>query len=89
MRFWYMVVLVSAITFGGRSTAKGQAYGSPDRGEHGDEMIQEYLRGETEKIHRRFFESVESVEDWKKLRPKYKEECFYLYCLFSFSFFNS
>jgi dienelactone hydrolase len=67
------------MTFGGGSTAKGQTYGLPDRGERGDEMIQEYLRGETEEIHRRFFQNVESVEDWKKLRPKYKEE--YLYML--------
>ena len=71
MRFWYMAVLVSVMTFGGGSTAKGQTYGLPDRGERGDEMIQEYLRGETEEIHRRFFQNVESVEDWKKLRPKY------------------
>ena len=79
MRFWYMAVLVSVMTFGGAPTAKGQTYGLPDRGERGDEMIQEYLRGETEEIHRRFFQNVESVEDWKKLRPKYKEE--YLYML--------
>jgi len=78
MRSWYMAVLVSVMTFGGGSTAKGQAYGLPDRGERGDEMIQEYLRGETEQIHRRFFQNVESVEDWKKLRPKYKEEYFYM-----------
>jgi dienelactone hydrolase len=78
MRFWYMAVLVSVMTFGGGSTAKGQTYGLPDQGERGDEMIQEYLRGETEEIHRRFFQNVESVEDWKKLRPKYKEEYFYM-----------
>jgi len=78
MRFWYMAVLVSVMTFGGGSTAKGQTYGLPDRGERGDEMIQEYLRGETEEIHRRFFQNVESVEDWKKLRPKYKEEYCYM-----------
>jgi dienelactone hydrolase len=67
------------MTFGDGSTAKGQPYGLPDRGERGDEMIQEYLRVETEQIHRRFFQNVESVEDWKRLRPKYKEE--YLYML--------
>ncbi len=62
----------------GGSTAKGQTYGLPDRGERGDEMIQEDLRAETEQIHRRFFQNVESVEDWKKLRPEYKEEYFYM-----------
>lgn len=78
MRFWYMAVLVSAITFGGGSAAKGQTYGLPDRGERGDEMIQEYLRGETEQIQTRFFQNVESLEDWKKIRPKLKEEYFYM-----------
>lgn len=79
MRFWYMTVLAVLTMLASASKMGGQPYDPPDRGQPGDEMIQEYLRGETEEIHRRFFQNVESVEDWKKLRPKYKEE--YLYML--------
>jgi hypothetical protein len=41
-------------------------------------MVQEYLTRETEAIHGQFLENIESVEDWKELRPKYKEEYFYM-----------
>ena len=78
MRFWYLAVLVTAIILGGRSKAKGQVYGPPDREQPGDEMIQEYLSRETEKIHDRFLQGVESAESWEKLRPKYKEEYFHM-----------
>ena len=61
------------------SAARGQAYGSPDRGQPGDEMIQQYLARETEKIHEAFLQDVKSVEDWQKLRPRYKQE--YLHML--------
>jgi len=64
--------------FGAQSTARGQAYGQPDRGQPGDEMIQHYLNRVTEDIDGRFLENVASVEDWKKLRPGYKEGYFYM-----------
>ncbi len=56
----------------------GQEYGSPDRGQPGDKMIQDYLARETEKIHSRFMEGIKSAEDWEKLRPQYKEEYFHM-----------
>ena len=74
MRFWCLVILAYVISFNGGSTVRGQAYGPTDHNRPGDEMIQEYLRRTTEDIHRQFLENVESAEDWKKLRPKYKEE---------------
>jgi hypothetical protein len=61
------------------STALGQKYGPPDRGMPGDEMIQKYLARETQKIHDKFMQDIESAEDWEKLRPRYKEE--YLHML--------
>jgi dienelactone hydrolase len=75
-----------ALLFGGGSAAKGQAYGAPDRdqpavrvaGQPGDEMIQRYLSRVTEDIHGKFLESVKSVEDWTQLRPRYKEEYYYM-----------
>ena len=78
MRYWYLAVLASVITFGDGSTAQGQAYSPPDRSEPGDEMIQEYLSCETQKIHNCFLRGVESAENWEKLRPKYKQEYFYM-----------
>jgi hypothetical protein len=41
-------------------------------------MIQEYLSREAEKIDGRFLQDVASLEDWKKIRPKYKEEYFHM-----------
>jgi len=78
MRFWCLVILLSVISFKGGLPAKGQVYGPPDRDQPGDEMIQKYLEHKTEKIFGQFLEHIESVEDWKKLRSKYKEEYFYM-----------
>lgn len=78
MRFRCWVIVMCVLLFGGTSAVKGQAYGQADRSSPGDEMIQRYLAGVTEEIHGRFMENVKSVEDWKKLRPEYKEEYFYM-----------
>src|SRR6266480_320575 len=56
-----------------------QPYAPPDRGAPGDEMIQAYLRTESDKLEANFLGPVATVEEWNKLRPKYKEE--YLYML--------
>ncbi len=71
-------VVTSLIPLGLVSVVLGQEYGPPDRGQPGDEMIQEYLGRETEKIHARFLEDVRSLDDWKKLRERYKEEYFHM-----------
>ena len=78
MRFYCLVIPMCVLLFGGGSATRGQAYGQADRGSPGDEMIQRYLAGVTEKIDGRFMENVKSVEDWKKLRPGYKDEYFYM-----------
>jgi len=78
MRLRTLAVLTSAILLNGNPKVNGQAYGPPDRGQPGDEMIQAYLARQTEAIHGRFLENAESVEDWKRLRPKYREEYFYM-----------
>ena len=75
MRFWHMTVIALIVA----SVAAGQEYGQPDRDMPGDEMIQGYLGRETQKLHEKFMQGVESVEDWEKLRPRYKEE--YLHML--------
>ncbi len=60
------------------SSAGGQEYGPADRGEPGDEMIQNYLARETEKMHAAFLPDVQSLEDWQRLRPKYEDEYFHM-----------
>src|SRR5437764_15327013 len=60
-------------------TLSAQPYAHPDRTAPGDEMIQAYLRAETEKLESRFLDGVTTAEEWTKLRPKFKEE--YLYML--------
>jgi len=60
------------------SLGLGQEYGKPDRGEPGDEMIQQYLAHEAQRIHEKFAQDIESREKWDKLRPTYKQEYFYM-----------
>ena len=69
------VVCVTALT----ALASGQVYGPPDRDQPGDEMIQQYLAQEAEKIHAGFLRDVKSAGDWETLRPRFKEE--YLHML--------
>ena len=78
MRLRTLAILTGVIFLNGNLIVKSQEYGPPDRDQPGDEMIQAYLARQTETIHERFMENVKSVEDWKKLRPQYKEEYFYM-----------
>jgi len=78
MQWQYAAVLglVAAVTLS--HSAIGQEYGSPDRGQPGDEMIQAYLKSETDKIHDGFLRDVKSLDDWNKLRPKYARQYFHM-----------
>jgi len=78
MQLRTFTILIGLISLNGNPTVRAQVYGPPDRNQPGDEMIQTYLERQTESIHEQFMENVESVEDWKKLRPRYKEEYFYM-----------
>ncbi len=77
MRFLFLVILILAATYEGLAS-KEQMFDTPERGEPGDEMIQEYLRRTTETIHEGFMTDVDCLEDWKRLRAKYKAEYFYM-----------
>ena len=72
-----LIVLIGALLLSFSLSA--QEYGKPDRGQPGDRMIQDYLGGLADKAPRRFLEGVRSAEDWRRMRPRYKEE--YLYML--------
>ncbi|MHC4509255.1 MAG: alpha/beta hydrolase family protein, partial [Planctomycetota bacterium] len=78
MRYRDFVILSWVLLLSVVSVTKGQEYGAPDRGQPGDEMIRKYLGDVTEQIHERFLENVQSVEDWKRLRARYKDEYFYM-----------
>lgn len=55
-------------------TLRAQPYGQADRGAPGDDMIQEYLRLETEKLEADFLGQARTAEDWEKLRPQFHRE---------------
>jgi dienelactone hydrolase len=55
-----------------------QSVGAPDRDSPGDEMIQEYLTQETEKISARFSDDIKSLAAWEVKRPQYAEQYAYM-----------
>jgi len=63
----------------GVSAALAQEYGKADRGQPGDEMIQTYLAQETSTIDETFPQDYASLEHWKGVRDRYRQE--YLYML--------
>jgi len=76
MRVIVLLFVIGALT---ASSGSGQEYGTPDRDQPGDEMIQQHLRREAERIHQKFAGDIESPETWEGLRPTYKQE--YLHML--------
>ena len=78
MRSMHLPILLSLAASLQTSAVLGQAYGPPDRGQPGDEMIQAYLGRETEEVHAPFLHDVASLEDWQRLRETYKEEYFHM-----------
>ncbi len=56
-----------------------QALGQPDRGQPGDEMIQNFLAKEAVRLDVQFADDVKSKEAWEAKRAQYKQE--YLYML--------
>jgi dienelactone hydrolase len=75
MRWLHVAVLASAMAGMVTTTVFAQA---SDRGQPGDAMIHEYLARVTEEIHGKFLQDVNSLQDWQKLRGRYKEEYFYM-----------
>jgi dienelactone hydrolase len=73
-----MAAILSLTVCVGVSTAFAQMHDPPDRGQPGDEMIQVYLTQETNKIHETFQQDLASLEHWKGVRDRYKQEYFYM-----------
>ena len=67
------VVLLLTLT-----DARGQPLGTPDREHPGDGPIQAYLARETTSVFNGFDQDLKSVEAWKKARPGYRSELFYM-----------
>jgi dienelactone hydrolase len=78
MRSMHVMVLLSAVVCMDVSTGLAQMHDPPDRGQPGDEMIQAYLKQETDKIHETFSQDYASLEHWKSVRDRYKREYFYM-----------
>jgi dienelactone hydrolase len=74
---WFLPIAMVGLSVLG-CDAWAQSYGPPDRGEPGDEMIQGYLRSETEKLESTFLPGGMTAEGWLKIRPQYLEEYFYM-----------
>lgn len=78
MRIWQAKIstIVLLLLFVGQAAA--QQNGELEGGQPGDPMIEEYLRRETDKLHDGFLQNVESLDDWERLRPKYRQEFLYM-----------
>jgi dienelactone hydrolase len=76
----FVIRLLTVIVATAASSAqlRAQALGQPDRGSPGDEMIQAYLRQETEKISARFSDDIKSLAAWEAKRPQYVEQYAYM-----------
>jgi cephalosporin-C deacetylase-like acetyl esterase len=73
-------VLSALLVFGFISASwvvRGQEYGKADRENPGDEMIQEYLRVEAEKLEAEFLAGIQSRADWRE-RPRLMGEYFHM-----------
>ncbi|MGZ8489883.1 MAG: alpha/beta hydrolase family protein, partial [Candidatus Binatia bacterium] len=55
-----------------------QEYGRTDRENPGDEMIQQYLKREAEKIETDFLAGIKTQQDWERERPKLMGEYFHM-----------
>ena len=74
------VVMLVVVLFGSVVPALAQSYGKPDRDAPGDEMIQEYLAREAERLDGRFLDGIKTRDDWEQgCRPQLESE--YLYML--------
>lgn len=70
--------LMFAVLLCDASITSAQPLGQPDRGQPGDEMIQAYLKQETEKIAAKWADDVKSLEQWQARRKQYVEEYYYM-----------
>ncbi|MEJ2703873.1 MAG: prolyl oligopeptidase family serine peptidase [Sedimentisphaerales bacterium] len=76
MRLRTLAILTGVTLLSAGPTAQSRQSSPP--GQPGDEMIHAYLTRQAGQIHQQFMEGVKSVEDWKKLRPNYMKEYFYM-----------
>lgn len=77
-KFGIVVFGLVLAALGAAQPVAGQEYGPPDRGQPGDPMIQQYLAQQAAALESSWLTEVKSREDWEKLRPRWKEEYFYM-----------
>jgi len=56
----------------------GAMYDTPDRGQPGDPMIQDYLRQAAEQVEADFLGGIKSSEDWEQARPRLIREYYHM-----------
>ncbi|MGE5195555.1 MAG: alpha/beta hydrolase family protein [Deltaproteobacteria bacterium] len=78
LRRVFLLVVLPALTCTGVRFAHAQPLGEPDRGEPGDQMIQNYLARITLELHAPFAGDLESPARWETRRPLYRDEYFYM-----------
>lgn len=74
----FSAVVLGLVVWSGTANALGQALGTPDRGEPGDRMIQDYLARVTAQINEGVAGDVVSIAEWQARRPRYRDEYFYM-----------
>ena len=67
----WMVLMVAAV--------QAQPYGEPDLGSPGDQMIQAALAAQSDAVHAKFADDLQSLASWQQRHAQYREE--YLYML--------
>ncbi|MBI3865067.1 MAG: prolyl oligopeptidase family serine peptidase [Planctomycetia bacterium] len=77
MKIYLIVALVLVSGFGAR-TAAAQPLGQPDRGEPGDQMIQDYLARTAARIQDSFTGDLKSLDSWRQNRERHVEEYYYM-----------
>lgn len=73
-----ILTLMIAVCLLPTRNAIAQFYGTRDRGNPGDTMIQEYLEKQAQRLHDEFDTDVISLANWEIRRPQYLQELLYM-----------
>jgi cephalosporin-C deacetylase-like acetyl esterase len=78
MKHTLFVPLCASLLIAANLPVSAQEYGSPDRSQPGDEMIQAYLATEAMRIHEQFGHDVQTSQNWLEARNRWLDEYYYM-----------